>query len=178
MKKNSCTPVNPKKYSCYGLKKIHTRNLITKKIPAARKFPSPPPHNFSNGPFLSWQHIDVLSTTVPAPDTMICRRQFPTNFGIELFIQRTVLIKKYTYRWAIFYMIVSVDLSHGIMAFGRLEMFNLMMLMSCFIASHFKDPLSSFPVQILHFKNSLSNAEKSCTFVMWRWSSLTKKSFF
>ena len=29
-------------------KKIHTRNLITKKIPAARKFPSPP-HNFSNG---------------------------------------------------------------------------------------------------------------------------------
>ena len=32
-------------------KKIHTRNLITKKIPAARKFPSP--HNFSNGPSLS-----------------------------------------------------------------------------------------------------------------------------
>ena len=22
MKKNSCTPINPKKYSCYGLKKI------------------------------------------------------------------------------------------------------------------------------------------------------------
>ena len=39
--KNSCTPINPKKYSCYGLKKIHTRNLITKKIPAARKFPTP-----------------------------------------------------------------------------------------------------------------------------------------
>ena len=47
MKKNSCTPINPKKYSCYGLKKIHTRNLLTKKIPAARKFPSP--HNLSNG---------------------------------------------------------------------------------------------------------------------------------
>ena len=31
MKKNSCTPINPKKYSCHGLKKIHTRNLITKK---------------------------------------------------------------------------------------------------------------------------------------------------
>ena len=31
MKKNSCTPINPKKYSYYGLKKIHTRNLITKK---------------------------------------------------------------------------------------------------------------------------------------------------
>ena len=44
--KNSRTPINPKKYSCYGLKKIHTRNLITKKIPAARKFPSPK-KNFS-----------------------------------------------------------------------------------------------------------------------------------
>ena len=50
--KNSCTPINPKKYSCYGLKKIHTRNLRTKKIPAARKFPSLP-HNFSNGPSLN-----------------------------------------------------------------------------------------------------------------------------
>ena len=50
--KNSCTPSNPKKYSCYGLKKIHTRNLIMKKIPAARKFP-PPPHKFSNCPSLS-----------------------------------------------------------------------------------------------------------------------------
>ena len=45
--KNSCTPINPKKHSCYGLKKIDTRNLITKKILAARKFPSPLPHNFS-----------------------------------------------------------------------------------------------------------------------------------
>ena len=42
--------INPKKCSCYGLKNIHTRNLITKKIPAARKFPSP--HNFSSVPFL------------------------------------------------------------------------------------------------------------------------------
>ena len=33
-------------------KKIHARNLITKKSPAARKFPSPP-HNFSNGPTLN-----------------------------------------------------------------------------------------------------------------------------
>ena len=41
--KNSCTPINPKKYSCYDLKKIHTSNLMTKKIPAARKFPTPPP---------------------------------------------------------------------------------------------------------------------------------------
>ena len=42
--KNSCTPINPKKYSCYGLKKSHTRNLMTKKkYLGARKFPSPPP---------------------------------------------------------------------------------------------------------------------------------------
>ena len=33
--------------------KIHTRNSVTKKIPAARKFPSPPPHNISNGPSLN-----------------------------------------------------------------------------------------------------------------------------
>ena len=48
-KKNSCTPVKPKTYSFYGLRKIHTRNLIKKKIPAAQKFPTPS-HNFSNGP--------------------------------------------------------------------------------------------------------------------------------
>ena len=53
-KKKLCTPINPKKYSCYGLKKIHTRNLITKNIPAPRKSP-PPPHNFSNGPSLRVQ---------------------------------------------------------------------------------------------------------------------------
>ena len=36
-------------------RKIQTRNLITKKIPAARKFPPPPPHNFFNGPSLRTQ---------------------------------------------------------------------------------------------------------------------------
>ena len=50
--KNSCTPINPKTYSFYGLRKIHTRNLIKKKkIPAAQKFPALS-HNFSNGPSL------------------------------------------------------------------------------------------------------------------------------
>jgi len=43
MKKILARQLILKKYSCYGLKKIHTRNLITKKIPAARKFPSPHP---------------------------------------------------------------------------------------------------------------------------------------
>ena len=50
--KNSCTPINPKKYSCYGLKKKSYKEFDDeKKIPAARKFPSPP-HNFCNGPSL------------------------------------------------------------------------------------------------------------------------------
>ena len=52
MKKNSCTPINPKKYSYYGLKNIHARNLITKKNSCGSKIPLPP-HNFSNGPSLS-----------------------------------------------------------------------------------------------------------------------------
>ena len=38
--KNSCTPINPKKYSCYGLKKINTRNL--KKYSCVSKIPHPP----------------------------------------------------------------------------------------------------------------------------------------
>ena len=50
--KNSCKPFNPKKYSCYGLKKVHTRNLITKKNSCGSKIPLPP-HNFSNGPSLT-----------------------------------------------------------------------------------------------------------------------------
>ena len=44
--KNSCTPINPKKYSCYSLKKIHTRNLITKKNSYGSKIPLPPPISF------------------------------------------------------------------------------------------------------------------------------------
>ena len=45
-KKNSCTPINPKKYSCYGLKKVHTRNLITKKNSCDLKIPHLPPLTF------------------------------------------------------------------------------------------------------------------------------------
>ena len=51
--KNSCKPINPKKYSCYGLKKkIHTRNLIPKKNSCGSKISPSPPYNFSNGPSL------------------------------------------------------------------------------------------------------------------------------
>ena len=42
--KNSCSSINPKKYSCYGLNKIHTRNLITKKN--SSKIPHPRPITF------------------------------------------------------------------------------------------------------------------------------------
>ena len=43
-KKNSCTPINPKKYSCHGLKKKNSyKEFDNEKIPAARKFPTPPP---------------------------------------------------------------------------------------------------------------------------------------
>ena len=62
MKKSSCTPSNPKNYSCMlWPKKIHTRNLITKKTPAAQKFPSL--HNFSNGPSLK-RHQNGISALV------------------------------------------------------------------------------------------------------------------
>ena len=42
MKKNSCTPINPKKYSCNGLNKTHAKNLITKKNSCSSKIPVPP----------------------------------------------------------------------------------------------------------------------------------------
>ena len=50
--KNSCTPINPKKiFMPCPKKKIHTRNLITKKNSYGPKIPHPH-HNFSNGPSL------------------------------------------------------------------------------------------------------------------------------
>ena len=50
-KKNSCTPINPKKYSCYGLKNSYKEFDNEKKNSCGSKAP-PPPHNFSNGPSL------------------------------------------------------------------------------------------------------------------------------
>ena len=44
--KNSCTPINPKTYSFYGLRKIHTRNLIKKKKFLRLKNSPPPPITF------------------------------------------------------------------------------------------------------------------------------------
>ena len=85
MKKNSCTPINPKKYSCYGLKKIHTRNLITKKNSCLSKIPHPP-HNFSNGPSL---RVDgkptVLTKQVHKPCTVTCHITFKTAVNVNIF---------------------------------------------------------------------------------------------
>ena len=45
MKKNSCTPINPKKYSGYGLKKIHTFDN-EKIFLQPENSPPPPPITF------------------------------------------------------------------------------------------------------------------------------------
>ena len=42
-KKNYACQLTLKKHSCYGLKKIHTRNLITRKNSCGSKIPHPPP---------------------------------------------------------------------------------------------------------------------------------------
>ena len=54
MKKNSCTPINPKKYSCYGLKKNSYPEFDNEKkiLRLENSPPAPTPHNFSNGPSL------------------------------------------------------------------------------------------------------------------------------
>ena len=49
-----------KKCSCYSLKKIHTRNLMTKK--KFLRLENSPPHNFSNGPSLMLQQLNTRST--------------------------------------------------------------------------------------------------------------------
>ena len=42
--------------------KKNKRNLMTKKVPAAQKFPTPPPpHNFSNGPSLTLVTWSILN---------------------------------------------------------------------------------------------------------------------
>ena len=48
-----CTPINPKKYSCYSLKKNSYKEFDNKKNSCRSKIPLPP-NNFSNGSSLSW----------------------------------------------------------------------------------------------------------------------------
>ena len=42
-------------------KKIHTRNMLTKKIPAARKLPTP--NNFSHGPSLNNTVLEYVTAS-------------------------------------------------------------------------------------------------------------------
>ena len=56
MKKNSCTPINPKKYSCYGLKKNSYKEFDNEKKFLRLENSPPPPHNFSKGPSLTKSH--------------------------------------------------------------------------------------------------------------------------
>ena len=93
-KKNSCTPINPKKYSCHGLKKIHTRNLMTKKIPAARKFPSP--HKISNGPSLNVTQTTANITLIRSvavwnpPQCNLGILDLRTNKNLQCLVTRTI----------------------------------------------------------------------------------------
>ena len=92
--KNSCTPINPKKYSCHGLKKIHTRNLMTKKIPAARKFPSP--HKISNGPSLNVTQTTAKITLIRSvavwnpPQCNLGILDLRTNKNLQCLVTRTI----------------------------------------------------------------------------------------
>jgi len=49
-RKKSCTARSPEKMFLHAEKNISAREMLTKKIHTARKFPTPTPHNFSNGP--------------------------------------------------------------------------------------------------------------------------------
>ena len=57
--KNSCTPINRKKYLCYGLKKIKGI-WWRKKFLRLKNSPSPP-HNVSNGPSLTLVTWSILN---------------------------------------------------------------------------------------------------------------------
>ena len=81
MKKNSCTPINPKKYSCNGLNKINAKNLITKKNSCSSKIPLPPPHNFSNGPSLTWYCTDISTDRSPSFDRLLPLTSITLPYG-------------------------------------------------------------------------------------------------
>ena len=54
--------MNPKKYSCYGLKLKFMKEFDNeKKFPRLKNPTTPPPHNFSNGPSV----IDKISLRDP-----------------------------------------------------------------------------------------------------------------
>ena len=89
VKKNSCPPINPKKYSCYSLKKIHARNLITKKNSCGSKIALPQKPflmvRFWNGNlrgadafftsfFTRWENINFVGGWNKSRNSVQCRR--------------------------------------------------------------------------------------------------------
>ena len=92
MKKNSCTPINPKKYSCYGWRKIHARNLIAKENSCSSKI-SLPPHNFCNGPSLIcslcfyFDELSIYKWTEP----WNIKGHFPESLGLRASVSSSLL---------------------------------------------------------------------------------------
>ena len=60
MKKNSCTPINPKKIFMLWPKKNSHKQFDNKKNSCGSKIPLPTPHNFSNGPSLRSSHLHAV----------------------------------------------------------------------------------------------------------------------
>ena len=71
-----------KNYSCYGLKKIHTRNLITQKNSCCSKIPLRTPHNFSNGPSVMLAEHFGGNCHISTPQTIIRLWIPPTTFNL------------------------------------------------------------------------------------------------
>ena len=80
MKKILARQLMLKKYSCYGLKKVHTRNWITKKkflrlekLPT-HPHPPPPPNNFSTGPSLKKGPVHAYQMKTVTEDAFFQKR--------------------------------------------------------------------------------------------------------
>ena len=102
MKKHSCTPINPKKYSCYGLKKIHTRNLITKKNSCGSKIPIPPPITFLLGSLL------LNNTLMPQVPTFV-NVQVATSLISHILLHRKETKKKTLIQCRLIYFIKATE---------------------------------------------------------------------
>ena len=87
MKKNSCTPINPKKYSCYGLKKNSYKEFDNEKKFLRLENSPLPPHNFSNGPSLSNDVFERRMLTGSEPNSLFnmpWRFQICFSYGDDL----------------------------------------------------------------------------------------------
>ena len=72
-KKKQCTPSSPKKHSFSSPKRIHAREMSTKKYSCSSKIPQPL-HSFSNGPsheraLLDCQYVTALYFCLRVPYT-------------------------------------------------------------------------------------------------------------